>query len=110
VILNAPPLLGSADAVQLAKSADDVFVVAETSISKERDLSQVRDLLARGNAPFRGVILSDESSRPHRPYHRGRRPSPLLQPPREESEPKRVAWEDTVRIDQRRARESKVTP
>jgi Mrp family chromosome partitioning ATPase len=109
VILNAPPLLGSANAVQLAKAADDVFVVAETSISKERDLSQVRDLLARGNAPFRGVILSDDSSRPYRSDHRGRRPSPLLQSTREESEPQRVAWEGSVRIDQRRASESKVT-
>jgi hypothetical protein len=108
-ILNAPAILGSANAFHLVRSADDVFVVAETSISKERDLSQVRDLLARGHAPFRGIILSDESSTPIRPSQRGRRMSKRV-PQREEAGPARLAWDDSVRIDQTRARESKVTP
>jgi Mrp family chromosome partitioning ATPase len=59
-ILNAAPLLSSATASWLAAAVDDVFVVARAVVSKERDLIQVRDLLARDKAPFRGIILTDE--------------------------------------------------
>jgi Mrp family chromosome partitioning ATPase len=59
-ILNASPLLNSATASWLAAAVDDVFVVARAVVSKERDLIQVRDLLARDKAPFRGIILTDE--------------------------------------------------
>jgi len=62
-ILHVSPLLSSANASWLAASADDVFVVARAIISKERDLIQVRDLLARDRAPFRGIILTDEDER-----------------------------------------------
>jgi Mrp family chromosome partitioning ATPase len=61
VVVNAPPLLRSVSGSVLAAAADDVFVVVRAAMSKERDLLEVRDLLTRARAPFRGIILTDES-------------------------------------------------
>lgn len=111
-IVNAPPVLDCASAVELARAADDVFIVAETSVSTERDLIEARDLLARGRAALRGVILSDEYATPAVAERVTRRPA-QDPPPREarnETIAPRIPWKDTVAIDPAHANQPKVAP
>jgi hypothetical protein len=111
-IVNAPPVLDSASAMELARSADDVFVVAESSVSTERDLIDARDLLARGHAPLRGVILSDEYATPPAVERVTRRPAkePSPRDAHVEATAARIPWKDTVAIDPAPANQPKVAP
>ena len=111
-IVNAPPVLDCAGAVELARSADDVFIVAESAVSKERDLMEARDLLARGHAPLRGVILSDQYAGPARAQRLPRRPAsdPSRQAAPDEAVAPRIPWKDTVAIEPGHANQPKVAP
>ncbi len=103
-ILNVPPLLSSTSASALATAVDDVFVVARAAVSKERDLIQVRDLLSRDNAPFRGIILTDEPDGWTRAERRSRRLSKLVGRFKKRVAPAvRVPWEESARIQPERA-------
>jgi len=97
VVINAPPLLRSASGSLLAAVADDVFVVVRNEESKERELVEVRDLLARGKAPFRGIVLTDESEasgdEPGRRFGLGRLARRAAgSPPAETRYPGRARW------------------
>jgi len=58
VLIDAPPLLLSADTQFLGAIGDITLVVVETGAATRRELVQAADLLKRIGAPGVGVIMS----------------------------------------------------
>ncbi|MEO8659363.1 MAG: hypothetical protein ABI693_12890 [Bryobacteraceae bacterium] len=58
ILIDAPPLLISADAEYLARSCDATLIVVDSGRTLRRDLVRVAKILERINAPAVGTILN----------------------------------------------------
>ena len=59
VVLDAPPLLGFAEPLQMATTVDGVIVVARAGVTSRKSLSAVIATLARLRANLVGVVLNE---------------------------------------------------
>jgi polysaccharide biosynthesis transport protein len=58
VLIDAPPLLGTADAVLLSKIADGLLLVARLGVVDDRSARAVQDLLHRSGATVLGLVVN----------------------------------------------------
>jgi Mrp family chromosome partitioning ATPase len=61
VILDAPPLLGFAECLQMATAADGVLIVSRAGETKRRAVAEVISVLNRLRANIIGVVLNQVS-------------------------------------------------
>lgn len=58
VVLDAPPVLGFADAVVAARQADGVILVVRAGVTRNEALTAAREALERASARLVGVVLN----------------------------------------------------
>jgi Mrp family chromosome partitioning ATPase len=71
VIIDAPPLLHTHDAIALLPAVDLVLVVAQYAVTKSDEARESGDMLRRFRAPVLGVVLTNIPTKEKDPRHRG---------------------------------------
>ncbi len=59
VIVDAPPILTSGEALLLSRIADDTLLTVRAGVTRERDVTQALELLERNGTPATGIVLND---------------------------------------------------
>lgn len=72
VIIDSPPVLPVADAIELAKSADGVILVARANQSKRQHVALAAEALGRCGTPLLGFVINDVSMSTGHTYYGGR--------------------------------------
>ena len=71
VLIDAPPLLGLADARLISKFADGLILVCRAGRTSVDDLNEARRLLAEDGTPILGTILNDYDLQREKSSHYG---------------------------------------
>jgi Mrp family chromosome partitioning ATPase len=69
VIIDAPPLLRTHDAIALLPAVDVVLVVAQYAVTKSDEARESGDMLRRFRAPVLGVVFTNVPSKEKDPRH-----------------------------------------